>query len=111
MYLVSSGKFPLADGKTERIEKIPIAETTTLSNGKQEKKRKCRKLPLNKKRKLQHPYDKWVRFRERDRETNIKGEALIKEFLRKLLPKVTSHHSSSSRSTDSLKLTISRSRL
>jgi hypothetical protein len=101
MYFVYSDKFPLADGKTERSEisplkkkqhppydkwasrfreNIPIAETTTLSNGKQEKKRKNRKLPLKKK----------ARFRE----SNIKREALIKafaEFLRKVLPKDTSH--------------------
>jgi len=111
MYLVYSDKFPLADGKTESSEisplkkkqhppydkwasrfreKIPIAETTTLSNGKQEKKRKNRKLTLKKKAKQQHSSDKWVRFRE----SNIKREALIKafaEFLRKVLPKDTSH--------------------
>jgi len=61
MYHVSSDKFPLADGKTEnsensplkkkrhpydnwrssrfRDEKIPIAETTTLSNRKQERRK------------------------------------------------------------------------
>jgi len=52
------------------------------------KKTKKRKLPL--KNKQQHLYEKWVRFRERIRETNFKREALIKEFaefLRKVLPK------------------------
>jgi hypothetical protein len=71
MFLLSSDKFPLADGKTEKSEqsplkkkqhpydnwpssrfrdvKIPIAETSTLSNRKQEKKKKRRKLPLKKK--------------------------------------------------------------
>jgi len=42
------------------------------------KQRQSRKLPLKKRR--QHPYDKWVRFRERIQETNIKRGALIKEF-------------------------------
>ena len=91
MYLVSSDKFPLPDGKTEKseksplkkkqhpydkwarfLEKIAIAENTTLSNWKQEKKKKSRKLPLKKKQ--QHPNDKWVRFCERIRESYIKGE-------------------------------------
>jgi len=71
MFLVSSDKFPLGDGITDKCEhsplkkkqhpydywpssrfrdvKIPIAETTTLSNRKQEKKKKRRKLPLKKK--------------------------------------------------------------
>jgi hypothetical protein len=51
-----------------------------------------RKLPLKKKQ--QCPNDKWVRFRERIRETNFKREALIEEFaefLRKVLPKDKSH--------------------
>jgi len=41
-------------------------------------------------KKQQPSYDKWVRFRERNRESNFKLEALIKEFaefLRKVLPK------------------------
>jgi hypothetical protein len=70
MYLVSSDKFP-------RAEPTPSYGET----------KKSRKLRL---KKQQHPYDKWVRFRERIRETNIKREALIKEiaeFLRKVLPK------------------------
>ena len=92
MILVSKDKFPLADGKTEksvyslkqrpydnwpsrrfRDEKNPITETTSsLSNRKQEKKTKKRKLPLKKKQ--QRSYDKWVKFRE----SNFKREALIK---------------------------------
>jgi len=70
IYLVSSDKFPLADGKTEksensplkkqhhpydnwpssrfRDERIAMAETTTLSNRKLGKKKKCRNLPLKK---------------------------------------------------------------
>jgi len=50
-----------------------------------------RKLPL---KKQQHPYDKWVRFLERIRETNIERAALIKvivEFVRKVLSKSKSH--------------------
>ena len=74
MILVSKDKFPLADGKTEKSvyslkqrPKIPIAETSsTLSNRKQEKKTKKRKLHLKKKQQ-QRPYDKWVTFRERIR--------------------------------------------
>ena len=54
-------------------EKFPIAQPTT-SCGKTEEK-KSRKLPL---KKQQHPYDNWVRFRERIRETNVRREALIK---------------------------------
>jgi len=59
MFLVSSDRFPSADGKTEIVntrllrngsiltmKKIPITETTTLSNRKHEKKKKIRKLPL-----------------------------------------------------------------
>ena len=95
MILVSSDSFPLADGKTGKSKqqhpKIPIAETTSLSNTKHEKKKKkqTRKLHLNKKQQ-QRPYDKWVRFRESIRESILKREALIKEFaefLRKVLPK------------------------
>jgi len=104
--------FPLADGKTEksvyspkqrpydnwpssrfRDEKNPITETNfALSNRKQEKKTKKMKFPLEKKQ--QRSYDKWVRFRERIRETNSKREALIKEFaefLRKVFPKDKTH--------------------
>ena len=56
-----------------RDEKNPITETTSiLSNKKQEKKTKKRKLPLKKKQ--QRSYDKWVKFRE----SNFKREALIK---------------------------------
>jgi hypothetical protein len=52
MFLVSSDKFPFADGKTRNLkhsplkkrqhpydEKIPIEENTTLSNRKHEKKK------------------------------------------------------------------------
>jgi len=49
-------------------------------------------LPLKKKQ--QRSYDKWVRFRERIRETDFKREALTKEFaefLRKVLPKDKTH--------------------
>jgi len=45
---------------------------------------------LHLKKKQQRPYDKWIRFRERIRESNFQREALIKEFaefLRKILPK------------------------
>ena len=54
------------------------------------KTKKNRVLPLKK----DHPYDKWVRFRERIQENIIKPEALIKgiaEVLRKILPKDKSH--------------------
>jgi hypothetical protein len=98
MILVPSDSFPLADGKTGKSKqqhpKIPIAETTSLSNTKQEKKKKqSRKLHLKKKQQ-QRPYDKRARFRERIGESNFKREALIKEFarfLRKVLPKGKSH--------------------
>ena len=49
-------------------------------------------MPLKKRR--QHPYEKWVRFRERIQETNIKRGALIKEFaefFKKVLPKDKLH--------------------
>ena len=76
MYLVSADTYPLADSSPP----IPYGKT-----------KKSRKLPS---KKQQHPYDKWVRFREKIQETNIKREALIKqfaEFLRKVLPKDKSH--------------------
>jgi len=49
MYLVSSDKFPLAE--------------TTLSDGKTEKKKKSENSPL---KKMQHPYDKWAGFLEKN---------------------------------------------
>jgi len=56
MIVVSSDSFPLADGKTGKSEqqhpKIPIAETTSLSNTKHEKKKQSRKLHLKKKKQL-----------------------------------------------------------
>ena len=46
------------------------------------------------KNKKQHSYDKWVKCREKIKETNVQREALIKEiieFLRKVLPTDTLH--------------------
>ena len=81
MYLVSADKY-------NNISQTPPPPSPSYVKTKT----KSRKLPLKKRR--QHPYDKWVRFRERIQETNIKREALIKEFaefLKKVLPKDKSH--------------------
>jgi hypothetical protein len=65
------------------------------SNGKTNKKKSKKPLVTNtRQNKKQHPYDKWVKFRERIHETNDQREAIIKqiaELLRKVLPTDTLH--------------------
>jgi hypothetical protein len=67
MYLVSADKY-------HNISQTPPPPSPSYAKTN----KKSRQLPLKKQR--QHPYDIWVRFRERIQETNIKRGALIKEF-------------------------------
>jgi len=68
MYLVSADKYNNNTSQTPPPPPPLYVKTNT----------KSRKLPHKKRR--QHPYDKWVKFRERIQETNIKRGTLIKEF-------------------------------
>jgi len=81
MYLVSFDKFH------KTAQPTPSYET----------KKRSRKLPLRNKRnnnninKKQHPHDKWVVFREKNEETDIKQEAQIKilqNFSENYYPKI-----------------------
>ena len=54
MFLVSSDKFPLADGKTEKNEQSPL-------------------------KKKQHPYDNWLSSRFRDEKIPIAESSTLKQ--------------------------------
>jgi hypothetical protein len=88
MYLVSADKY----------HNISQTHPPTPPPSYVKTKKMSRKLPL--KKRGQHPHDKWVRFRERIQETNIKRGALIKvfaEFLKKYYLKINHIRRSKSR--------------
>jgi len=82
MYLVPADKFTQPPTSVENKNSLepPI--------------RKKKGVLKNTKKKRVHPYDKWVKFREKIEETNVEREAMIKEiaeFLKKVLPKYALH--------------------
>jgi len=74
MYLVSADKFTKPSTSVEN------------KNSLEPPLRKNKRVLKNNNKKRVHPYDKWVKFREKIEEVNVEREAMIKEiaeFLKK----------------------------